>query len=316
MRDFESQFNVAIQSSVTSELLTHVSQQASRVIPCHPAPSTTTPPGATAATTTSMSTTTSGMNTVHENESSATLVPESANPQAWPPPLRTFISVVVKRSSVRAGTLFATLVFLERLQKRLERVARGMPCTCHRIFLATLIVTSKALHDASPKNKHWAKYAMWCFSLSEINLMEKQLLSILNYRLLITLDDLHHVYSCYVSLRLPTPVLIPSSSSSSSSTSSLSTYPPSLSSSIGTASNESLEEQSALHTTSTTLMTNNNNHNMNYHLSSATSIPPPPLSTSTTIQPPPPPYLLPKNDHHQHQINILDEHIISHRRHL
>ncbi|KAI8148062.1 hypothetical protein BJV82DRAFT_502125, partial [Fennellomyces sp. T-0311] len=146
-----------IHSPVTSELLTHVSQQASRVIPCHPAPNVVTA-------------------TDHDT---TTLIPESANPQAWPPPLRTFISVVVKRSAVRAGTLFATLVFLERLQKRLETVARGMPCTCHRIFLATLIVTSKALHDASPKNKHWAKYAMWCFSLSEINLMEKQLLSIL-----------------------------------------------------------------------------------------------------------------------------------------
>ena len=171
MRDFESRFNAAIHSPVTSELLTHVSQQASRVIPCHP------PPAHNNSINNSTSTATATAVATNENES--TLIPESANPQAWPPPLRTFISVVVKRSSVRAGTLFATLVFLERLQKRLERVARGMPCTCHRIFLATLIVTSKALHDASPKNKHWAKYAMWCFSLSEINLMEKQLLSIL-----------------------------------------------------------------------------------------------------------------------------------------
>ena len=154
---FEGRFNTAIHSPVTSDLLTHVSQQAARVIPCHP-------PARPASA-------------VYNDDS--TFVPESANPQAWPPPLRTFISVVVKRSAVRAGTLFATLVFLERLQKRLETVARGMPCTCHRIFLATLIVTSKTLHDASPKNKHWAKYAMWCFSLSEINLMEKQLLSIL-----------------------------------------------------------------------------------------------------------------------------------------
>ncbi|KAI9492219.1 hypothetical protein BDB00DRAFT_829694 [Zychaea mexicana] len=281
MRDFESRFNAAIHSPITSDLLTHVSHQASRVIPCHPAPVTAAKP----------------TTHVDNDVSSATLVPESANPQAWPPPLRTFISVVVKRSSVRAGTLFATLVFLERLQKRLERVARGMPCTCHRIFLATLIVTSKALHDASPKNKHWAKYAMWCFSLSEINLMEKQLLSILNYRLLITLDDLHHVYSCYASLRLPTPVTIPSSSSSSSSTlaststTKLSTYPPSLSSSIGTASNESLEE------------TSSNN-------ASTASLP--------IVQPPLPPYLLPKNDHHhqQQQVNIFDKHnTISHHHH-
>ncbi|KAI7855332.1 hypothetical protein BDC45DRAFT_481211 [Circinella umbellata] len=305
MRDFESRFNAAIHSPVTSELLTHVSHQASRVIPCHPAPSNNNKNSTVPITTTAMAT----------NENESTLIPESANPQAWPPPLRTFISVVVKRSSVRAGTLFATLVFLERLQKRLERVARGMPCTCHRIFLATLIVTSKALHDASPKNKHWAKYAMWCFSLSEINLMEKQLLSILNYRLLISLEDLHHVYSCYASLRLTTPVLIPSSSSASSSTSSIN-YPPSLSSSIKTASNESLEEQ--VNITNTIITNNSNNNNDINEL--------PPLSIVPPIQAPLPPYLLPKNNqhnhhqhhqhHHHHQVNILDEHTISHRRHL
>lgn len=143
MGDFEGKFAAAIHGPVNSDLLAHVSQQAARVIPCHPGTSAT------------------------------------QQSQAWPPPLRTFISVIVKRSAVRAGTLFAALVFLERLQRRLQSVARGMPCTCHRIFLATLIVTSKALHDASPKNKHWAKYAMWCFSIAEINLMEKQLLTIL-----------------------------------------------------------------------------------------------------------------------------------------
>ncbi|KAI9317857.1 hypothetical protein BX666DRAFT_1932052 [Dichotomocladium elegans] len=156
MDDFESRFAAAVHGSVTSDLLTHLAHQASRVIPCHPA-AAPAPVSVMAPT-----------SQAHPQQQ-----------QVWPPPLRTFISVVVKRSAVRAGTLFAVLVFLERLQRRLQRVARGMPCTCHRIFLATLIVTSKALHDASPKNKNWAKYAMYCFNVAEINLMEKQLLSIL-----------------------------------------------------------------------------------------------------------------------------------------
>ena len=58
-----------------------------------------------------------------------------------------------------------------------------MACTRHRVFLATLIVASKYLNDSAPKNKHWAEYAGGMFEPSEINLMEKQLLYLLDYDL-------------------------------------------------------------------------------------------------------------------------------------
>jgi PHO85 cyclin-1 len=92
--------------------------------------------------------------------------------------LEEFIRYVVKRSNVQTGTLLASLVYTARLQRKLVAVAKGLACTCHRIFLATLIVTSKYLNDTSPKNKHWARYAV-IFSVPEINLMEKQLLFLL-----------------------------------------------------------------------------------------------------------------------------------------
>jgi len=43
-------------------------------------------------------------------------------------------------------------------------------------------VAAKYLNDSSPKNKHWAIYAQ-IFDITEINLMEKQLLYLLDYDL-------------------------------------------------------------------------------------------------------------------------------------
>jgi len=90
----------------------------------------------------------------------------------------------------------SSLVYLSRLQQRLPPVAKGMRCTVHRIFLASLILAAKNLNDSSPKNKHWARYSSvkgyegFGFSITEVNLMEKQLLFLLDWDLRITNEDL------------------------------------------------------------------------------------------------------------------------------
>ena len=112
------------------------------------------------------------------------------------PPLKVFIQGLVDRSHVQVPTLMSSLVYLSRLQQKLPTVAKGMRCTVHRIFLASLILAAKNLNDSSPKNKHWARYSMvkgydgFGFSVTEVNLMEKQMLFLLDWDLRITNDDL------------------------------------------------------------------------------------------------------------------------------
>lgn len=113
------------------------------------------------------------------------------------PTVEQFITSLVDRSHVQVPTLMSSLVYLDRLRSRLPPVAKGVRCTVHRIFLASLILAAKNLNDSSPKNKHWARYSImrdfdgFGFSLTEVNLMEKQLLFLLDWDLRITSEDLY-----------------------------------------------------------------------------------------------------------------------------
>lgn len=114
------------------------------------------------------------------------------------PTLEEFITQLVVSSNVQVPTLMSTLVYLGRLKSKLQPMARGLRCTTHRIFLASLILAAKYLNDSSPKNKHWANYSnintemySFGFSRTEVNLMEKQLLFLLEWDLRITEEDLY-----------------------------------------------------------------------------------------------------------------------------
>ncbi|KAI1435471.1 hypothetical protein GGR50DRAFT_322795 [Xylaria sp. CBS 124048] len=114
------------------------------------------------------------------------------------PTLEDFITQLVVSSNMQVSTLMPTLVYLTRLKSRLQPMAKGLRCTTHRILLAALILASKYLNDSSPKNRHWANYShVRCesydfgFSRTEVNLMEKQLLFLLDWDLRIVEEDLY-----------------------------------------------------------------------------------------------------------------------------
>ncbi|KAF2137008.1 uncharacterized protein K452DRAFT_215005, partial [Aplosporella prunicola CBS 121167] len=166
-----------VQLPVSKEMITYLAHKATQVIRCEPQQLNKnlppTPP------------------------STPPQQPASFGREPVLPSVETFITSLVERSHVGVSTLMTSLVYLARLKARLPPVAKGMRCTVHRIFLASLILAAKNLNDSSPKNKHWARYSMvrgydnFGFSLTEVNLMEKQLLFLLDWDMRVNADDLY-----------------------------------------------------------------------------------------------------------------------------
>ncbi|POS82855.1 hypothetical protein EPUL_006687, partial [Erysiphe pulchra] len=119
-----------------------------------------------------------------------------------PPLLEDFITHLVRRSNVQVPTLMATLVYLERIRFRIAPISKDDACTLHRVFLATLILSSKYHNDSSPRNRNWANfsniYPDCGFNLREVNFMEIQILGLLNWNLRVSNKDLYRNFEPFL----------------------------------------------------------------------------------------------------------------------
>lgn len=187
-----------VYTPVSRGMISYLATAAYNVIQCDPT-MMPPPPAATAGSVNSSS-----------NSRLPPTPPKTPPPRAVPaedaglPTLEEFITQLVVSSNVQVPTLMSTLVYLNRLKSRLQPMAKGLRCTTHRIFLASLILAAKYLNDSSPKNKHWANYSVmgyhgaFGFSRTEVNLMEKQLLSLLDWDLRITEEDLYRELDAFL----------------------------------------------------------------------------------------------------------------------
>lgn len=130
---------------------------------------------------------------VYKTESVISVAPEPITTKNKLPTLCEFIIKLIDYTNVYTPTLLMTLCYLNRLSLKLPPHATGIPSSRHRILLACLILSAKNHNDSSPLNKHWTKYTDGLFTLQDVNLMERQVLSLLDWNITIREDELLEV---------------------------------------------------------------------------------------------------------------------------
>lgn len=189
----EAALHKLISSRVDSRMIRHLAAAADSVIPCDKNMMPAQPRRRAAPATIPTPPTTPELRAVSAEDPTL-------------PTVEQFIRKLVESSNVQAATLMPTLVYLDRLRSRLQPMSRGLRCTSHRIFLACLILAAKYVNDISPKNKHWARYTtvdpssgvQFGFCTSEVNLMEKQLLQLLDWDLRFTEEELQAAWAAHL----------------------------------------------------------------------------------------------------------------------
>lgn len=88
-----------------------------------------------------------------DSPTTADCAPEDPSPSL--PTVEEFLRILVSDSNVPLPTLLVSLVYLDRISKRMSYYRARGPSTALRLVLASLICAAKYLNDSSPKLRHW-----------------------------------------------------------------------------------------------------------------------------------------------------------------
>src|SRR5882762_11152189 len=137
-----------------------------------------------------------------------------------------FIAYALHRTRLHTSVTFAALYLLQRLKTRFV-AARGS--SGHRLFISAFMIASKVICDDTYSNKSWCIVGQGMFALREINQMEREMCSYLEWQLNVdpsTLRDFEAQVrrdfagpGPYSPIVLPQPSLSPFHTGASSSTS-------------------------------------------------------------------------------------------------
>ncbi|KAG8932619.1 hypothetical protein FRC03_000751 [Tulasnella sp. 419] len=111
----------------------------------------------------------------------------SSAPSAPSPTLAAFIAYALHRTRLNQSVTFCALFLLSRLKGRFP-AARGS--SGHRLFISAFMIASKVVCDDTYSNKSWCVVGQGMFSLREINQMEREMCSYLEWVLNVKPEEL------------------------------------------------------------------------------------------------------------------------------
>ncbi|GAA5997210.1 cyclin family protein [Rhodotorula paludigena] len=119
---------------------------------------------------------------------SATPAPAPAKESAAPQ-LGEFIAYALYRTRLPVSITHQALLLLTRLKQRYPS-ARGTSTSPHRLFLSSLMLSSKISMDDTYSNKSWQIVGQGLFELREVNQMERELFAFLGWNVVVRDEEL------------------------------------------------------------------------------------------------------------------------------
>ncbi|GAA6002741.1 hypothetical protein JCM10207_007653 [Rhodosporidiobolus poonsookiae] len=116
---------------------------------------------------------------------------EPAPPQkeGGAPQLGEFIAYALYRTRLPVSITHQALLLLTRLKQRYPS-ARGTSTSPHRLFLSSLMLSSKISMDDTYSNKSWQVVGQGLFELREVNQMERELFAFLGWNVVVRDEEL------------------------------------------------------------------------------------------------------------------------------